>query len=160
MNLFGYGSLMDNNLLKSTVPDATIIGPTLLKGYKRIFDLKSPHRHNEETNVFSSVLNIKKDENYSIQGVLIDLSDNNLKDLLYRERGYKMACIAVGDDIQANTFIATDHKSYSYIYNDPAQEEYLSICINAAKSFGDDFLENFISTTFIEGKTIKELGLY
>lgn len=151
---------MDSNLLKRTVPDAVIIGPTLLKGYKRIFNLQSPNRHNEETNVFSSVLNIEKDENYSIQGVLIDLSNNNLKDLLYRERGYEMTCITVSDDIQANTFIVTDHKSYSYIYNDPIQEEYLNICINAAKLFGDDFLENFINTTFIGDKTIKELGLY
>lgn len=150
---------MDSDSLNGTVPDASIIGSTLLKGYKRIFDFKSPHRHNEKTNIFSCVLNIKKDENYNINGVLINLSDNNFKDLLYRERGYEMECITVSDDIEANTFIVRDHEPYSYVYNDSAQEEYLSLCLNAAKMFGDDFFENFINTTFVGENTIKELGL-
>lgn len=151
---------MDNESLESTIPGAVVVGTSLLEGYKRVFDFKSPYRHNKETNIFSCVLNIKKDVNYSVNGILATIPDNDLEDLLYRERGYNMSSICLEDDKASNAFIAIDYKPYEYIFNDPIQKEYLSICINAAKSFGDDFLENFINTTFIEGKTIKELGLY
>jgi gamma-glutamylcyclotransferase (GGCT)/AIG2-like uncharacterized protein YtfP len=157
MKIFGYGSLMNENSLKKTVPDAHIIGTDTLKGYRRHFDFKSPYRKNEDTGIFSSVLNISTDSSCSITGVLIELSEEKHEELLNREQGYESLGIELISGEMAYTFIACDYDPYKYIFNDEVQSEYLNLCISAATKYG--FLNNFLESTFIGKQSIHSLGL-
>jgi gamma-glutamylcyclotransferase (GGCT)/AIG2-like uncharacterized protein YtfP len=158
MKLFGYGSLMNEASLKKTVPDAHNIGTDTLQGYQRQFDFKSPYRKNEDTGIFSSVLTISINTNCSITGILIELSEENHEDLLSREQGYERLEIELASGERASTFIAYGYTPYEYIFNDEVQSEYLKLCSSAAAEHG--FLDNFLDSTFIGGKSIRTLGLF
>lgn len=158
MKLFGYGSLMNKNSLKKTVPEAKVVGKSLLKGYRRVFNVKSPYRKNEATGIYSSVLNIEESSESSFYGTLIELPDQrNIEDLFKREEGYDLIEITLEDNTKALTYMAEVDIPYLYVFHDCTQKEYLDICIQAAKE--SHFFEDFLHTTFIGEKTIAELDL-
>lgn len=148
---------MDEDSLKKTIPEARAIRPVILKGYKRLFNLASSGRINEETGVRACVLNIQKDSEYDIYGVLAEIPEQKLNELEKREAWYDKCSIETDLHIAATTFIAHNYEPYDYVYGDPVQDEYLQICIDAAKKYG--FLDNFLDATFVGEKSLRETDL-
>lgn len=156
MKLFGYGSLMDEHSLRATAPDARIIDVASLAGYKRVFDLESSSRRNKLTDLHACVLNIREDSSTTITGVLIELSEARHEELLLREERYTQEIVTLTNGVSVSTFIAHGYKPYPYKFGDTAETEYLQMCLNAADSYG--FKDNFLHSTFIEDKSLSELG--
>lgn len=155
MHLFGYGSLMNITSLRKTVPEATITGTDYLKGYRRVFDLRSTGRSNGD--VRSCVLNLIEDQATTVCGILISIPEESLAALIEREKQYDLRTVQLESGTEAITFIACNYEVYPYQHGDPKQEEYLRLCISAATEY--DFLKNLLNTTYIDGKTLHELGM-
>ena len=156
MKLFGYGSLMDGESMKKSIPDGRILGTDALRGYRRKFDVKSPYRKNSQ-GTFSSVLTISPDASCTITGVLIELSEERHEELLRREEGYEQLTVELISGEKASTFIARNYNSYPYVFDDDIQAEYLKLCTNAADQYG--FLDNFLDSTFIEEVSLRAFDL-
>ena len=159
MKIFGYGSLMCEDSLKSTVHEYTVLKEVCLQGYRRVFNLKSKGRINEETGNHSCVLNLEKDERSKICGRLYDIPEKIIDALHLREEGYEMSEVAFSDGEHGYVYIAEVKEPYKYIEGDPIQKEYLDLCLNAAKNLGEEMYENFLDSTYIEDKSLKELGV-
>lgn len=155
MYLFGYGSLMNEESLKKTTPEASVVGVAYLKGFRRVFGLKSNLRINQETGVPSSVLNVERDNDLLLGGTLIELPDIDQHNLLYRESLYERQMVTLEDGTEAVLFIAEEYKPHSYVFDDPLQKEYLDLCLEASRKLG--IYDNFLDTTFIDGKTVREV---
>jgi cation transport regulator ChaC len=156
MKIFGYGSLLCEDSLKKTVSSYRVVGPGLLEGYKRVFCVKSPSRKNKKTDMYSSVLNLEKDENFNILGMLYEIPEGELKNLHLREEGYILERVTLKDGNNVSMYIYPKGTCYGYINDDETQKEYLDICIDASKKLGVEFLENFIKTTFIGEESVKD----
>lgn len=157
MHIFGYGSLMKLDSFKESSPEAIILGKVVLPGYKRIFNLKGSYRKNKKGE-YISVLNIVKDDAHAIAGVNIDIPETELPSIFKREGAYNLHEITLEDGTNAHTFIGKeDRVPHPYLFNDETQKDYLRICVDAARDFG--IIDNFLDTTFIEDKTIRELNL-
>lgn len=146
---------MNTGSLQKDFPEAKIIRPHRIAGYRRVFNFKSPYRQNPETGIFSSVLNISEDTVSTIEGLQIEIPDNYYEKLLKREGGYDQVHIEEHEAVI--TFISKDNEEYPYVVNDPIQSEYLSMCIQAAQEHG--FLENFLNTTYSGDRSLQEIGL-
>lgn len=131
MFIFGYGSLVDIDHLKKYLHKDTFNEGELyickLKGFKRVWnvamdnckDLPGYKYYTEENqgvenrpNYFVSFLNIEKDSNHEIFGVLFQVNDTLLELLKKRERNYILENIKDSLDIEikeeAYTFVASD----------------------------------------------------
>ena len=155
MLFFGYGSLINESSLRKTVPSGKIVGSGYLPGFKRVFDFKSPYRHNPETGVFSSVLNLQEAD-VTIAGALVEVSGKELDELYERERGYERIETKLLDGTTVSTFISLDRTPYRYVEGDPIQDEYLHICLAGTKNLGEQVHENFLDTTWLNEMTVRE----
>ena len=157
MKIFGYGSLLCIESLQQTAPEPHIEGIAELSGYRRVFNLASSYRVNSETNVPSCVLNITPELHCTIWGALIHIDDEHIDLLREREKGYEELIITPTEDTIAITYKAITDHPHTYQFGDLLQNEYLEICLEAAKRLGIE--ENFLETTYIEGKSLKEIGV-
>lgn len=157
--IFGYGSLINIDSLKETVPDAQTITPCTLQGYVRVFDTTSSTRFTRAGEPVS-VLNIRPKENYFVNGVCFMVSEEYFASLQEREGAYDLKEVLVeaeGKELPAFVFIGkTDHKSF--LFEDEVQTEYLQICLDGAKRFGEEYYRTFLETTFIDGKNLTEIA--
>jgi hypothetical protein len=53
---------------------------------------------------------------------------------------------------------SSNENSGVYNFESAAQERYLEICLRAASEYGKSFYQEFLNTTFIDGKCLKEVG--
>lgn len=157
MKIFGYGSLLCEDSFKSTVPEYKIIGVRTLEGYKRVFNIKSASRINPATGKYSSVLNLEKDNAHTVLGVLYQIPKHTYKALHLREEQYVLKNIFLKNGPLASVYISHVESEYPYVENDAIQKEYLDICLKASKKLGDEFLNNFLDSTFIQGSSLREL---
>jgi hypothetical protein len=88
--------------------------------------------------------------------------DNDQYQLLRaRECGYQTMTTTVRDwftksSYDVVTFIDEPCVTYDFVHNDPAQEDYLEICIQGARRYGDQFLQNFVDSTYINEQSLAE----
>ena len=163
ITLFGYGSLMNKESLKQTIPNATNFRPAKLFGFIRVFNFPSPFRLSEIDGKPCAVLNIEKSEwNEYINGICFDINDKDLQKFMEREKGYELVKVNVEDyfsekTFKANVFRALHFETTDFIFESKKQLEYLDLCITACKSIDQNFLDLFNSTTFIGNKTLKEI---
>lgn len=156
VKIFGYGSLLCEDSIRKTVPEYRVIGPGVLPGYKRVFCVRAPHRKNHETGVYSSVLNLVKDERFNTMGMLYEIPENELPKLHLREKGYVLEKISLRDGTSVSVYIYPKGTDYRYVQGDPAQKEYLDICLEAAQKISGDMYENFLDSTFMGKKPLRE----
>jgi len=105
--VFGFGSLMNEESLRATLPGKKIFSWATLQGYKRAFNKAGrTHRY----------LNIKPNRNSSIRGVLIRVTLKEFEELKRREYGYTPTDITDSIDLQlpvhaiVYTFVAPDFR--------------------------------------------------
>lgn len=101
--VFGYGSLMNPRSRQKTIPGALATTEATLRGYRRKFNIPVDGY---------LYVNIVPDMSGSVEGVCIQVSEDELNRLKQRERGY--ACIDVTENITGDVtgrvyaFIAPD----------------------------------------------------
>lgn len=78
--VFGYGSLMNKESLRETLPNTSIASWATLKGYRRAFNKRGKRYR---------YLNIVPDQKFSVRGVLIPVNEEELSQLREREWGYQ-----------------------------------------------------------------------
>jgi len=138
------------------VPEANFLGIDKLSGYRRVFDVESYNLKDSETGIFACALNLSEDENIDVFGALFDIPEDSFQELAKRETRYGDVKIKLESGKSATTFIAENHDRYNYVLNNKTQDEYLKICLDAAKSYGDEFLDNFLDSTYIGETTLRD----
>ncbi len=165
IKIFGYGSLINEDSLKKTCSNAKIIYPAKLYGFIRVFNVPAANRFCSQTHKPCAVLNAEKSEwNEYINGVCIEVPKDDFSDLLEREKNYELVQIDIEHFKENKTqrvfmFRSLHFESYDYIWNSIEQEEYLEICEEGCKKFGEEFLKEFRKTTFIGTSSLENMDL-
>jgi hypothetical protein len=161
--VFGYGSLINKNELikefskhKEFSKKKKVI-PVIVSGLKRVFNVSV-------SGGAYKVLGVKESSSSTAEcnGVLVKVNEVELAALIERESNYTMKTIKK-DRISFPYGKKTDLKKEDQIlcfYPEllfkltktqseriPIRPNYLNICLEGAKSFGKDFLHDFIETT-------------
>jgi cation transport regulator ChaC len=164
--VFGYGSLMDIDSLRATVPDAVGLMPAFVRGYRREFSVWDEAGFNETNQDVADepfcALNVRPTYASAsrVNGILFRSSTASFERLLAREHAYEPVRTqahsfytneSVGDCI---LFCASRH-SGNFDFGSAAQLRYLSVCLRGARRFGPRFSDEFATTTHIDGQSLK-----
>jgi len=159
--IFGYGSLMNESSLRETVPDVNGVVPATVSGYVRVFNTESLFTFTESGEMYA-VLNVEKADGVTMNGVLFDVTQEYIDDLLEREEGYDLieveaTSLVDGSLIEAVLFMDVSGKVQDFVFGDAMQMTYLERCADGARSFGEDFYKMFLDTTLIGGRKVGEI---
>ena len=168
IKIFGYGTLINEASLRETVPDAKNICLGKVKGYIRVFNIKESRLLTRKNEGDISVLNVIKSNNLEnnnyIVGVCFDISVEDIKNLQEREKQYDLREVIVEDyknkDVVYKAFmwVGNNYEEFSYQFDSIAQKEYLDICLDGCRNFGELFLDEFKSTTLIGNKCLNDIN--
>lgn len=159
IGFLGYGSLLSpeeiNGMLAGGVDRAH---PVTVQGFRRLFNQEASWRKSEDAE--QAVLNAVRHDQYELNAVLLsDLSQEEYRELRERESGYRMVEApsngltpydsADEDQIAAHDLIliSTGTKVNSNIR---PISEYIDICLDGARAWGEQFYREFIETTEIQ----------
>lgn len=130
LTIFGYGSLMDIDSARSTIPTLTNFRQGRLHGYSRRYNLVSVNGLIQgwatiETNEMAS-LSIRPSADHDvILGSLLEIHESDLKPLLKREHRYlgvEVSCYEMNGNVtKAFTFVEQSDQDYK---NTMSSEEY------------------------------------
>ena len=154
MYLFGFGSLVNiksaQNSFKNRELKKEDLIPVKIRGYKRVWNsIESVFFEKEIVNgVF---LNIQKEENSEIFGVMIKISEEEFEILKLREKNYSCITIKKEDVLNQNldddliAFMTTKDDKIAKIGQEncfiPAR--YIDVVKDGIKDFSKDFQDNF-----------------
>jgi len=167
IKLFGFGSLI--NAQSASYNICKRRGPAIAFGLKRIFNYKDHYLEscnigcpNENCMQEQAKLNAAdtKDPNHMINGILYDITAEDLNSLRPRERGYDLERLYVVDHYDALDESCTTPRVYeAYLlrarnenqvsYENVPDINYLNVCLEGARSFGKPFLKLFFDTTYL-----------
>lgn len=161
MIIFAYGSLINKKSLKKSAPSSKLLGPAIIKGHYRIFEVSSGNRFTKNKKSIS-VLNLKKSKNKNsiVNGIYFKVNKKN--NLLKRENQYNLKKVKIWTlkgKISAFAFISKENNMQNFLFGDPIQKKYLEICKEGAKKLGPTFYKLFLKTTFIKNKNLLELKI-
>ncbi len=155
MYLFGFGSLINlssaQKSFKRVLSQKDLL-PVKIKGYERIWNAIESIQFEDEDEAINGVfLNIKKNENSTLYGVMIEISDEELEILKLREKNY--SCITIKKeevlnlDVKDNliAFMTTkeDKLAKTGDKNSFIPEKYTQIVKDALKNYDEDFNKDF-----------------
>lgn len=157
--IFGYGSLINTASLHNTVPDANIIGPAYIKGYRRAFTMWDAegftHSNPDLHGMPYCALNIAPSyANDRVNGILFAVSAAYYTDLIHREHDYSLvptnAYDFATDELIGKCLVFMSSKNTgSFDSNNPAQQRYLDICLDGAREYGSKFYDEFQTNTYV-----------
>lgn len=147
--VFGYGSLINKKSLQSTLPDAKIIAPVLLKSYERSWNATP-----EVVSFATTFLGLLKRDDKITNGVIFEVTEEMLSDLDKREFIYDRVELDQKDFVflSSNIIFSNHDKIYTYItkkpiiasQNHPIIQSYIDICLEGCLQIEADFgIENF-----------------
>ncbi len=172
--IFSYGSLLNKESASRTLSEKamTTHRPAVSFGTKRVFDRHVPtttrwgpmERPND-----TGMLNIIQTDDLShvVNGVVIEVDIDDLKNLLYREEGYDLVPIVVTCWIDAVDGEATPQFFVAYTFQASDEERddihYTNRYINpvpgyalaskkGAEQYGESFLNLWVSSTYLADK--------
>ncbi|XPV69722.1 MAG: gamma-glutamylcyclotransferase family protein [Halarcobacter sp.] len=151
-NLVVYGSLMNKKELQKEGISLDDVVLVKVFGYKRVFNQEPSYRMVNSVN--RAVLTIGEDNESWFNAIVIkNISAEYLSILDKREIGYDQYSFREGEVISYDNEPLTNCIVYKgkiekMSFNIQPNMEYLDICKETAKSFGDEFYEDFINTTF------------
>jgi gamma-glutamylcyclotransferase len=126
MHYFAYGSNMDLDQTKDRIGEFKIIGITILDGYRLKFNKRSKDG--------SGKANIVPESESKVEGVLFDLTEEQMKEMDDCEQGYSRKTIPLNDDsLNAVTYVANPDTIDEKLR---PTRDYLDKIINAAKKLG------------------------
>ena len=155
IGVIGYGSLV--NLAQHNQQERQLVDtvPIKFRSYKRIFNQRPAWR--EKNAIHSAVLNVHYSEPDWLNAVCYCYSNFDFTDLDQRERGYSRMALT-RQNITCYRGRSLPDLSALYIYIGKTEHhdatllpnpDYLQICLKGAKSWGDEFYRDFLSTTHI-----------
>jgi len=150
-----YGSLLNKEeiyLYECSIED---IIPVKISNYKRSFNLLPSVRIGIGN--YKSVLNIQKSNNHFFNGLCIIYKKLDISVLDEREKGYERVIISPKDiksykgktkidGIDIYTYSGLKEKIDSKIM---PNVEYLKLCLEGSRQWGQDFHDDFIKTTYL-----------
>ena len=153
MYLFGYGSLINlssaQNSFKRVLTQDDLI-PVKIKGYERVWNaIESIQFDNEIVN--GIFLNIKKNKNSVLNGVMIKISQEELEILKLREKNYSCVVIEAKDvidnkvDSDLIAFMTTNKEKLAKVgdNNSFIPTKYIEVVKSALKNYDDNFKKEF-----------------
>lgn len=142
----GYGSLLSHKSFHAAATNTKILGPVIVKGYKRIFDISEDGKN-------SDVLNVIKSHGSEFNGILFEVDDKELGSLSEREDWYNFEETEYYDfktkKKLGKALTCADH----YILIDKRKElpdkKYFILCREAAYQISNEFGKMWDETTFV-----------
>lgn len=170
MKILGYGSLLQEESLTATVPNASNIKPAYIKGFKRAFTLWDPIGWTETNldvaNVPFCGLDVFPAGNDSsvVNGITFEVTESEMPALLEREKEYNLITTPVYDFktnvLDGECLVFSSGKvTGEYVFGLPGQERYLEVCMEGAQAYGDEFYKMFCDTTFIGDTPIRNITM-
>lgn len=153
MYLFGFGSLINltsaQKSFKRVLTQDDLI-PVKIKGYERVWNAIESIQF-EEKKVNGVFLNIQKNENSILDGVVIEISQEELDILKLREKNYSCITIQSKDTLNKDfksdliAFMTTNEKKLAKVgdLNTFIPAKYVQIIKDALKNYDDDFVKGF-----------------
>ncbi len=153
--LLAYGSLIHPDEYRA-LPGLIAAIPVRVQGYRRIFNQTPSWRKGEGKRI--AVLNVIPSPVDSINAICLVLASETLSTLARRERGYVLEEVP---DARLSFDRAIDAGSFPerfLIYRGRvglqdhtllANPEYLNLCMEGAKSWGENFYRLFLKSTYI-----------
>lgn len=166
--IFGYGSLISLSSTQTTAPGVKKLRAAYIKGYIRSFSLHDPIGYTDYNldvaNIPFCGLDVQPSDgpNDRVNGVVFEINESELKAMLIREQEYETPMEPVYDfdtnELIGKAMVFTACKNNdTYDPTNPAQVRYLEGMLVGAKSFGEKFYQEFIKTTYIDGKPLDEV---
>ncbi|MEM1283708.1 MAG: gamma-glutamylcyclotransferase family protein [Chlamydiota bacterium] len=172
--IFSYGSLLNKESASRTLSDKamTTHRPALSFGTKRVFNRHVPNTSRwgpKERPNDTGMLNVIQTEDLShvVNGVVIEVDIDDLKNLLLREEGYDLVPVVVtcwndviNDDSHKNYFVAYTFQAsddervgvhYTNRYINPVTG-YALASKQGAEQYGESFLKLWVSSTYLADK--------
>ncbi len=154
MYLFGFGSLVNiksaQNSFKNRELKKEDLIPVKIRGYKRVWNSMESICFEKEI-VNGIFLNIQKDENSYIFGVMIKISEEEFEVLKLREKNY--SCVTIKKESVINQKLDDDLIAFMTTKEDKiakiGQENcfipsrYIEIVKEGVKNFSKEFQDNF-----------------
>jgi len=151
MYLFGYGSLINitsaQKSFKRKLKQEDLI-PVSIKGYKKIWNAIEYIQFADNIKINGVFLNLEKNDFNKTNGVLIKITDEELKTLKIREKNY--ACITIkakdvegyclNEDVIAFMTIKKDRIATNTTKNCFIASKYIDILTSSFNVYSDDFV--------------------
>lgn len=172
--IFGYGSLINATSAARTVSAEAVksIRPVAAFGFKRLFNYKAGNvsKYGDVEENERAMLNIipKTTFHSTINGVVMEVTSEDLAKLVQREVGYDLVPVLVADwnDVISENPQVEVKIAYAFIVPDEIRQGidytqtkyypvrgYLHLVQEGSAAFGDKFLEYWNSTTFLSDGT-------
>ena len=163
--IFGFWSLINTRSLKFTVPDANIIWPSYIEGFIRKFNHYDAvwFRTWEYKGIPMCSLNVQKYEGLKqVNGLVFEVSDEYMENLLEREQWYDLIeteafCYMTKKSLWKVYVFSAKEQDITYNFLNEANNYYLYLCLEWAKEFGTEFIQDFINSTYIRDKSLWEV---
>ena len=166
MRVIGYGSFLNKeSLAKTIVPRPVEL--ILVKGYRRIFNLKASHlrQYKVQDPLKVAVLNVIPDAEAFLNAILFEVNEDEFEKLKIRNKNYYTkevevynfktneqngtAILFIGKKLEHGERVVEDH--YLPI------PQYLDLCKKGAYDYGESFGDFFMKTTYTtDGKNLEE----
>ncbi len=156
MYLFGFGSLINlisaQKSFKRVLTQNDLI-PVKIKGYERVWNALESIQFGEEK-VNGVFLNIQKKEDSILNGVVIEISKEELEILKLREKNYSCITIKSSDVLDKSfdddliAFMTTNDKKLAKIgdTNSFIPAKYIEVVKEGLKNYDDNFIKEFEKT--------------
>lgn len=153
MYLFGYGSLINlssaQKSFKRVLTQSDLIA-VKIRGYERVWSALESIQFEEEI-VNGVFLNIRKNKNAILNGVIIEITQEEFEVLKLREKNYSCITIESKDVIDNNfssnliAFMTTKQEKLAKIgdINSFIPSKYIEVVQNALKNYDDNFKKEF-----------------
>jgi hypothetical protein len=158
--LIVYGSLINKSeLIESGFPLGST-HPVVVQGFKRVFRQEPSWRSDQGEQ--RAVLNAISAEQHWLNALLVSgLDEGFLVDLDKREKGYNRIRVAPSYLRDYHFPRTTPRNIYMHIGKADKQSDsilpnssYLSMCLEGAKHWGEDFYNDFLDSTFVEDNVL------
>ena len=158
MYVFGYGSLVnDESRQRTCTVDKNDVFPVRVSHLQRTWSYPGKDSNNEPI----MYLNVKVTDNSkdTVNGTIFKITDEDLEPLSKRELQYTRITLNLDHLTILNELMKEEYKlqstdvvyTYSYLGDVPKLdkfESYHGICKLGFKQYGDNFLNEFIATTY------------
>jgi cation transport regulator ChaC len=167
MGLLAYGSLMHPDELAGHLDRGDLITPVHVRGFKRSFCQEPSWRTGEADE--RGVLTVRPSASDWFNAILVCGWQAEVFEVLdHRERGYIRQTVSSSsvepylktDALQKvreiNVYTGREEKWNDVLLPNP---EYLKICTDAAAHWGEEFLHDFLATTYVGPKCLRDFTL-
>ena len=156
MYLFGFGSLINLASAQKSfkrVLTQNDLKPVKIKGYERVWNAIESIAFEEEI-VNGVFLNIQKNKDFILDGVVIEISNEELEVLKLREKNYSCIVIKSADVLDETinsdliAFMTTNKEKIAFIGQKDSfiPKKYVEVVKEALKNYDEDFKKGFEKT--------------